>query len=189
MKKENLFYYRGRTKVSFESRRGLLAISVQPDLSDEQDEELLKFCSQLKLKPVKVGAPISEDNVRVFRFSSGASEQDKVKIEKRLTKHRLVLRVGPIIHFSDQSVSFMTNELVIKFKEQISKGRLKKIAERSNLKVIRTLPYAQNTFVLRAKTSASYDLLEYINKLARNDSVEYAEPNRGYHGYKRFHAK
>jgi len=177
MKKEELFYYRRKTKVSFEARRDLLAVSLQPDLSDEQDEELLRFCSQLNLKPAKVGAPITEDNVRVFHFPSGASDQDKAKIEKSLSKHRLVKRMGPITHFSDQSVTFMTNELVIKFKEQISSSKLDEIAERLSLKVIRTLPYAQNTYVLRAETLASYDLLEDINELAKTDSVEYAEPN------------
>ena len=71
----------------------------------------------------------------------------------------------------------MTNEFVVKFKEKISGDELGKIVESSNLEVIRTLPYAKNTFVLRAEAFASYGLLEVINQLAQKDTVEYAEPN------------
>jgi len=71
----------------------------------------------------------------------------------------------------------MTNEFVIKFKEQISREELNEMVKRSNLQVIRTLPYTQNAFVLRAETPASYELLEVINEYALRDTVEYAEPN------------
>jgi len=177
VKKEELFYYRGKTKVSFEPHRDLLAASVQPDLSEEQDKELLEYSSQLKLQPEQVEAPIREENVRVFRFSSATSEQEKVEIQKRLSEHPLVRRTGPIVHLSNQSVSFMTNEVVVKLKKQMSRDEFNRVIRRSNLEIIRTLPYAENTFVLRAATPASYDLLESINKLARRATVEYAEPN------------
>ena len=40
MKEQDQFYYRGKTKVSFEPRRDLLAVAVNPDLSAEQEKDL-----------------------------------------------------------------------------------------------------------------------------------------------------
>jgi subtilisin family serine protease len=176
-KERELFYYRGKTKVSFEPRRDLLAASVQPDFSEEQDKELLEYGSQLKLQHEKVGAAIREDNVRVFRFPPDTSEQDKVEIQKRLTEQPMIRHVGPVIHLDDRGISFMTNKFVVKYTEPISLDEVNAMVKPYNLEVIRQIPYSPNAFVLMANAPASYKLLDHINELAENEGVEYAEPN------------
>lgn len=177
MKKEKLFYYRGNKKVFFEPRNNLLAVSLKADLSNKQGKEFLEYVTKLKLQPEKVGTRIQSANVRIFRYPTGTTEEDTEKIWNQLTKHPLVRRVGPILHLSDESVSFMTNEFVVKFKKQIGDDELNKIADRSNMEVTRKLPYAQNTYVLRTRKSVNYGSIDIINELEEVDYVEYAEPN------------
>jgi subtilisin family serine protease len=177
MRNDSLYYYRGKTKVSFEVKNHLLAAAIQSDLSDKQRNKLLKFCFSLSLKSEKVGRQITQNNVLVFRYPHGANQHGKEAILKRLTKHPLVNHVGPIVHLGKQSVSFMTNELVIKFKNPVVRSKLEKNAKKSGLKVLRMLPYAPSTYLLRSKKPATYGFLDIINQLAQKDSVEFAEPN------------
>ena len=176
-KKGMPFYYRGKTKVPFEPPSNLLGVSVKPALSGKQEEELLAYAHKLNLQPEEVGEPIRKDNVRVFRFPPRTSEQSKKEIQQRLSEHHLVRAGGPVIRIDKKSVSFLTNELVVKFKAHIAKEEVPTIAKRYKLDIIRIIPYAGNAFVLHAGTQASYDLLKTCAEMVKSGIVEYAEPN------------
>lgn len=171
------FYYRGKVKVPFEPPKNLLAVSVKPDLSGKQEEELLAYASELGLQPEEVGKPIREENVRVFRFPPRTSQKNRREIQQCLSEHPRVRLVGPVVRIDEESVSFLTNELVVKFKPHITKDEIPAIAKRHKLDVSRTIPYAGNAFLLRAHTEASYDLLKTCAEIVETGMVEYAEPN------------
>lgn len=175
-KKGMPFYYRGKIKVPFEPPSDLLGVSVKPALSSKEEEELLAHARKLKLQPEEVGEPIRKDNVRVFRFPPCTSEQSKKKIQQHLSEHHLIRAVGPVIRIDKETVSFLTNELVIKFKAHIVKDEVLNIAKRYELDVVRTIPYAGNAFLLRT-TQASYDILKTCAEIVKSGIVEYAEPN------------
>lgn len=171
------FYYRSKVKVPFEPPSDLLAISVKPDISDKEEEELLAYVRGIKLQPEEISQPIREDNVRVLRVPPRISEQEKQKIQQQLSEHQLVRLVGPVIRNDKESISFLTNELIVKFKSNITKEEVPKIAKRYNFDVIRTIPYAGNAFLLRANAIASYGLLKTCAEIVESNLVEYAQPN------------
>lgn len=176
-KKGMPFYYRGKVKVPFEPPSDLLGVSVKPSLSGKEEEELLAHVRKLKLQPEEIGEPIRKDNVRVFRFPPRTSEQNKKEIQQRLSEHLLVRLVGPMIRIDKESVSFLTNEIVVKFKAHITREEVPTVAKQYKLEVIRTIPYAGNAFLLRAATQANYDLLNTCAEIVKSGIVEYAEPN------------
>jgi subtilisin family serine protease len=171
------FYYRGKARVPFEPPEDLLGVSVRPGLSDRQEEELLAFASEVKLEPVKVGEPVREDNVRVFRFPRDTSEQNKREIQRHLARHPLVRLVGPVVHIDKDRVTFSTNQLVAKFRAHVTREEIPVIADHHNLEIIRTIPYAGNTYLLHTGREADYDLFAICDALVKSDLVEYAEPN------------
>ena len=176
-KKGMPFYYRGKIKVPFEPPSDLLGVSVKPALSGKEEEELLTHARKLKLQPEEVGEPIRKDNVRVFRLPPRMSEQNKREIQQHLSEHHLVRAVGPVIRIDKECVSFLTNELVVKFKAHIAIEEVPTIAKRYKLDIIRTIPYAGNSFLLRTGIQASYDLLKTCAEIVKSGIVEYAEPN------------
>lgn len=176
-KKGMPFYYRAKVKVPFEPPMDLLGVSIQPNLADKKEGELLAYARELKLQPEEVGKSIREENVRVFRFPRRTSGQEKQRIQRLLSEHSLARIVGPMIRINKESVSFLTNELVVKFKVQITKEEVYTIAKRYNLNLIRTIPYARNAFLLRAGTQASYALLKTCAEIVESNLVEYAQPN------------
>ncbi len=171
------FYYRGKVKVPFEPPADLLAAAVKPNLIAKEDEELYAFARELGLQPESVGEAIRLDNVRVFRFAARQSDKTKQAILLRLIDHPLVRRAGPVIHLYPQSVTFLTNDLVVKFKADVSKEQVPIFAKRFNLEIIRGIPYSGNAFQVRTDLSASYAVLEICEAIVRTGQVEYAEPN------------
>lgn len=165
------------SRVPVDYPRDLLGVAVRPGLSGSEEEELASYARELTLEPVDVGQPIRADNVRVFRFGPATNDDEKEDIKRRLSKHVLVRRVGPVIWIDQRSVSFLTNELVVKFKSHVTESEVNTIAQRYNLTVLRTIPYAGNAFLLRGSEAANYDLLEVAEALVQSGLVEYAEPN------------
>jgi len=171
------FYYRGKVKVPFEPPADLLGVSVKPGLSEREEEALVAYARQVNLQPRQVGEPIRQDNVRVFQFPADIGEEQKREIQQRLAKHPSVSLTGPVIHLEDESVTFLTNQLVVKFRARVAQERLPSIAREFGLNIIRTIPYAGNAYLLHSGTEASFNLLSICDALVKSDLVEYAEPN------------
>ncbi|NBD31920.1 MAG: S8 family serine peptidase, partial [Cyanobacteria bacterium] len=171
------FYYRGKVKVPFEPPADLLGVSVKPGLSEREEEALLAYARQFNLQPRQIGEPIRQDNVRVFQFPANVGEQQKREIQQQLAKHPSVRLVGPVIHLEDESVTFLTDQLVVKFRARVAQERIPSIAKEFGLDIIRTIPYAGNAYLLHSGREASFNLLNICDALVKSDLVEYAEPN------------
>ena len=98
------FYYSGKVKVPFEPKDNLLGLSILPNLSIKQEQELNEYARELKLQPEEVGKSVLDDNVRVFRFRTRVSEQERQRIQQRLFEHPLIRLVGPILHIERERV-------------------------------------------------------------------------------------
>ncbi|MGQ9608776.1 MAG: S8 family serine peptidase [bacterium] len=176
-KKDMPFYYMGKTKVPYEPQNDLIAISIEPGITAEKEKDLITFVSGLGLEFVNVGEPILSDNARVLRFPSNKTDQERQDIQKRLSEHQLIRRVGYVIHLSKESLSFLTDELIVKFKANITEDKINAIARKFNLNVVRSIPYSANAYLFRSGFLASYNILGICKELVKSDLVEYAEPN------------
>ena len=175
-KKGMPFYYRDKVKVPFEPRHKYLAVSVKPGITKEEEQDLMAAAAKLKLRPQKVEEPVLNDNVRVFKYPERLNEASRQKIQKSLSGHQSVRIAGPVVHLGNRSVSFLTNELIVKFKVEVSQEEAYKIAKEYGLNITRSIPYAGNAYLMRAAT-ASYDLLKICDAIVKTELVEYAEPN------------
>jgi hypothetical protein len=176
-KKGMPFYYRGKVKVPFEPPGDLIGAAVKPNITKNEEIELIAFARELNLERENEAESILKDNVRIFRYKPGTSEQNKRKILSHFSEHPAVLNAGPVVRFDKESASFLTNELVVKFKQDITNGEIPNIAKKYKLDFIRTIPYAGNCFLLRSGNLASYEILKICANIVRNEMVEYAEPN------------
>lgn len=171
------FYYRGKVKVPFDPPADLLGVSVKPGLSNREEEALVAYARQFNLQPRQVGETIRQDNVRVFQFPANIGEEQKREIQQQLAKHPSVRLVGPVIHLEDESVTFLTNQLIVKFRARVAQERIPSIAKEFGLDIIRTIPYAGNAYLLHSGREASFNLLNICDALVKSNLVEYAEPN------------
>jgi subtilisin family serine protease len=170
-------YYRGRMKVPFDPPRNLLGLTIQPGTSDEQEEALNAFAQELGLTVEEVGAPILADNVRVFRYPPGTSETERLAIQRQITNHPAVRLAGPVIHLTDEQVTYLTSEWIIRFKSEVTEQVVASLSDRLGLRVIRKIPYAGNAYLLRSQGAISFSELQVAEDLLESDLVEYVEPN------------
>jgi len=176
-KKGMPFYYRGRIKVPFEPPKDLLGVSLKAAVTEKQEKELLEYTRKLKLEPEKVSKAILEENIRIFRFPPRSRDKTKYGIQRELSEHPLVRLAGPVIRIDKESVSFLTNQIVVKFKPHVTREESFRMAKQLGLTVIRSIPYAGNAYLMSTGMLPHYDLLKTCHAVVKTGLCEYAEPN------------
>ena len=176
------FYYRGNVKVPFEPRNDLIAVAMSAKQTTTAGDELADYTHNLDLEDIPVSNSISKSGVRVFKIKSNITAADTmdnaVRIEEELTKSPSIKVAGPILQMNDDSLSFLTNEIVVKLKTDVNKEEeISSIINQYNLELIRTIPYLNSTFILSTKTQANYNILNICEQIVQSGKVEYAEPN------------
>lgn len=175
-KKGMPFYYRGKVKVPFEPIPDLLALSLKPGMTKKEEENLISHAAVFKLIPQEAEKSILQNNVRIFKFPANTSEADRQKIQDRISENRSVKIAGPVLHREKNTITFLTNQLIIKFKIKIKETEIYKIAKQYGLTIIRSIPYSANAYLMAAP-KANYNILKICDEIVRTGLVEYAEPN------------
>lgn len=170
-------YYRGKVKVPFKPEKDFIGISLMPKVTDDDEKNLTLLAKEFKLINVNVGEQIRNENARVFRYHRRTSEKEKSKILGRIQEHKAVQLAGPVIYLTKDSISFLTNELVVKFKVDVTEAKAYAITKKLDVNIIRTIPYSRNAYHMSHGKLASYSILETCEKFVKTGIVEYAEPN------------
>ncbi|HEU0094109.1 MAG TPA: S8 family serine peptidase [Vicinamibacteria bacterium] len=171
------FLYRGEVKVPFRSYRDLVAVSLKPGAAPAGTEQVIAVARRMKLELVEVGEQVRRQNVLAFRLQGEAAEGEVARVVEELQRVEGVAAAGSVVRMDRESLSFLTDELVVKFKSHVDLDAVPEIARRFELSTLRGLPQAGNAFLFRSSGPATYALLEVAARLVESGTVEYAEPN------------
>jgi hypothetical protein len=172
------FLYRGDVKVPFEPHLDLIAVALQAPSADETEKRVLAIARKRMLRSVKVGDEVRRQHILVLRSTRGeAGAGDVERVHDELGAVEGVAAVGAVVRMADDSVSFLTEEIVVKFKSHIVPDDIPEIAKRFKLQPLRRLPQLGNAFLFRSSGGATYASLEVAARLVESGVVEYAEPN------------
>src|SRR5882724_3682306 len=171
------FLYRGDVKTPFEPYPDHLALSLDPKTADRVEEQVLGVARERKLVPVEVGNQVKRQHVHVLKFPPGTPDGEKERLGHELAAISGVTAVGPLVRMDKESLSFLSNELVVKFRSQVSLEQLPELAKRFKLETVRRLPQAGNAFLFRSPGPVTYAILKIAEQLVESGLVEYAEPN------------
>ena len=124
-----------------------------------------------------------EDGFLLFRGTGDKQGE----ILERLQRLDAVEHAGAVLLIRERSVSLLTNEFVVKFRDGMPDEQGRALlsdagVERSQpaqgrLEVLRAIPYIPGAHHVRRPGPATYDVLDLANRLAERDEVEWAEPN------------
>jgi subtilisin family serine protease len=171
------FLYRGRVKVPFEAQPQLIGILMEDRGKEDAAAGIRGALERLKVKLVPLPPQIERHNVRVVRLPASARPAEAAELQKRLLVIRGVQAAGPVVRLDEESASFLTDELIIRFSANLPEVRVREIAAKHDLELLRQFQVAPNTFLARSRKGASYDLLQQCEDLVQTGVVEYAEPN------------
>lgn len=169
--------YRGTVKVPFEPRRELIGLALHEADAERTTAQVAAAARRLTLETVELAPQIRRQHVLVLRAPAKAGDAEIARIQAELTAIAGVQAVGSVVRIDKESVSFLTRELIVKFRSHVTLDAIPAFAKEHGLAQLRRLPQAGNAFVFVLPTPATYALLEAAARVAASELIEYAEPN------------
>jgi hypothetical protein len=169
------YYRRGAVKVPFEPHTDMVGVTLRQDISAAESDHAVEDMTRRGLVERRVDDTVRSQRTRVLGLTADADDLDTVVAD--MNQRADVERAGPIVHYDEGSVSYLTEELVVKFTDEVSEERAHHILEGAGLEVMRQIPYVGNAYQVCRPGPASYALLDTASNLDDLDEVEWAEPN------------
>jgi len=177
-KKGMSFYNRGDTRVPFEPSPGVVAISTRtPEMFSHQ-----KFAQRMSDTRVKMAVEMDEtqdtsSNVVVFRIGDPSVAMERVKLDD-LMEEFAIEHIGAMLEESAEGSTFLSQEIIVKFRADTPESTVQEIAEDHDLLVLRKLPYSTDAYQMRSeKMYLAYEILDICESIMTSSAVRYAEPN------------
>ncbi len=173
------FYFRGNTRIPFDSAplRDLIAVGLRTGRTGQEEQDLVAKAGQLGLSPETVGAAIQKDNVRVFRFAHDASDSARKDAAQALDQDPAAKYAGAIVRLDGKSVSFLTREILVRFRPGVTADRIQALAHALGLDSGRPLPWSPRTFLFEKPGAVGYELLDTLQEIDGSGLAIHAEPN------------
>jgi subtilisin family serine protease len=129
-----------------------------------------------KLEWRRASAQLSDEPDRVYAEIAGDMEE-AARLLQDLEGHDMAAEILRIIRHSERPVLGLTNEIVVRFQDDVTRDEANALAQRFNMRITRGLRHAGNAFVLLRDGLPSYDVLDAADALARSGRAIYVEPN------------
>lgn len=167
------YYFRGRVKVPFEPRADLIGLKLkgrQPNLP----RDLGNAAKRLDLREyTDIPEQARADGGRVF-----ATEPARVRDALiALSQVASVSRAGAIVGLRDRSISFLTNELIVRFRSAVSVDTVRQRFAAIGVSLLRAIRYVENGYHGVSDGPATYEVLDQMARIAEWDDVDWVEPN------------
>ena len=98
-------------------------------------------------------------------------------LSKELIGNDLNAEVSRVIEHGERPPVGLTNEVVVRFQDDVQRPEAERLAASVGLRIRRELRHAGNAFVLAGDDDPSYDLLKAADALLQSGRVVYVEPN------------
>lgn len=166
-------YNYGNDRLAFQPIKDSFLLNVRGENAQEVFEATIRQYS-LEWAPVSSqGLTMSDDLfVRVFAALEAARE-----LLEELRRQELTIQVSRVISHGERPALGLTNELVARFQNSVSRAEAERLSGSVGLQIIREIQHAGNAFLLEREGEPSYELLDAANALMRSDRVVYVEPN------------
>lgn len=176
-KKGMPFYYRGQVRVPFDPPSDRVGVALEAGVTEKDLRSLKELAKKLELSEDKEVPPeVREEGVVIYVMPSSAEEKVQSVLDV-LSEHSAVRNAGHVIEIGEKTATFLTPQLIVRFKPNVKDNQVLKIAAKYDMTVVRSIPYAANAWLLTTKGQATYDLLGLCEALVKTGDVVYAEPN------------
>jgi hypothetical protein len=117
-----------------------------------------------------------QDGVIVLK-SNRRSKSAIQQAIKSLAGYSSVKGAGPLLECTDQTVAFLTDELIAQFNPDVTPSQITEHVKNLHLELVGPVPFAPNTWVFRSGQTGNYEPLDICTTLVDSGDVVYAEPN------------
>lgn len=171
------FYHRRGVKTPFEPRPEVLALTLSSSRDQTGEDELKRVAKKLGLSREKVGEQVERNHVTLWRFDKEKSGKERTAALRTLLELDAVELGGPVVELHEDGLTYLTNQLVVRFASHVTRPEVERVARGLGLGVVRSVPAAGNGFLLAGPLRGDYGLLDAEAELAQLDDVVWVEPN------------
>jgi hypothetical protein len=165
-------YQRGDVAVAFEPRPNLLAMSLRHAHPQATTREGLK--ERLQLEGVSLPERVPGSHIHL---ASVRRTQDAEAVARELAAHPATIHVGQVVGLDEESISFLSGEAVIRFRQEVDDPAARRLLAEAGLETLRVVPYSPNTFHVLQGPVGLYAQLDVLRELQARPEVQWAEPN------------
>ncbi|MBX3639146.1 MAG: S8 family serine peptidase [Nitrosomonas sp.] len=189
LKKDTPYYYRGKVKVPFIPDENHVALYITRQLDKKSGEKrTLQSLEKYRIETLRAvtkefGLQLDKDKdgllksgVAVCSFDTNIDKARRQEILAKIHQQNKAAAL-PIIRQTDKGVALLTNEIMVRFEEDVEQKSIEAIAQKFKLKIKRKIKALGNLYHLTTDALPTYDLLNVINQLSALDEVDFAEPN------------
>lgn len=133
---------------------------------------------------VPLGQEVQPDNATFLISLSGSATERKMAIERiqnlvqqQFLEAGLTGRIAAPMFKGETIIEGLTNELIVRFKSEVTEEQAQQIAKRYGFTVLRRITYLGNAYLWRYRDLPDYDLLKIAEELIAKYPIVYAEPN------------
>jgi subtilisin family serine protease len=159
------YFWRGGQRIALEKEPEFFTAIVK----DESELERVRSLPGVsEVKPVQN---------RIFKVHVAQNQRDEAMDRYRSEE------LGGVCHHAykpQDSLNtryYLTDQIVVKFKEGTSHKSIESILSKSGLRLLKEYPGSPRTFLLQVTRDAGKNPIKVANSLAELNEVEYAEPN------------
>jgi len=168
-----LSYNYGDDRLAFSPVNDAFLIRVSGTNATETFAKIAKK-QELKWSPVLQKGPIAPDDL--FARVAGSQQQAR-ELSQELSRAKLTTEIARVIEHGERPALGLTNELIVRFHDDVKRQEAERIVASAGLKIARELLHAGNAFVAVREGEPSYDLLKALDVLLQTGRAVYAEPN------------
>jgi len=171
------YFYRGTVKVPLEPINDSFGVVLQSPESKSAERIISQIGEKNNLKRLETHENYVRNGLYVFEYPKKSSEEEKQKFREAIQKQKGISLVAPFLKLYEKNATLLTDEIIVKFKSELEEKEVKELTERFGLRILRSIPYAGNTYHFKVLKGNNYELLAICNRLVASGLVEYAEPN------------
>lgn len=169
------YYYVQGQRINVSKRDDLIAV-VFHSRTPVETIQAFGTARSADIEPSDEFQEMQRGNLRIFRVAAVRSA-DVQTLAGELRSQENVEKVGDVYVDDYNHALVLTDELVVKFKPEMTSDQIESLKTTYGLETVETLGFSENAFVLKVKPEVGRTALEIANELVEKGQAVYAYPN------------
>lgn len=175
-KKGQRAFYKGKVKYPVDAPDHQIGVQLASKEDRKGFEQWLKReARKLRISPPKV--QYSKTGSLIELKLPPTSSRLKKALLSRIRNRKEVSSAGPKVELNPDSLSFLTQQLFVIFKGDVSRETLIKILKSNRLTIVQGLPGTPNGYMVKMSDSAFHEPFTLVDKLLATGMVDSAYPD------------
>ena len=184
---QNAYYYSFDKKIYGKLDTSILAVQIPKGMTkNEFDAPVAAVEGKFLSEDVPYAKAFQQEGISFIKLNQPANEARFSEFSSAFTSVSSTAHVGhPFFLEGEKFPMIVTDELVVRFKPDVTKERIEEYSQQQGVDVVKKNPHVPTQYLLRVTPEAQTNALEMANRYQESGLTVFAQPNFllhiGYH--------